>query len=237
VGFFQALFLPLEAWRVIRGDAGLRRLARVSAFVSALCFAGLIVGLWFAAPSLVSLLWTKPAGWTVIFWDLAAALLFVIGFVVSAQTVPVIVLAPLSERLSIQTERSLGKTDDGGGLVRFVAETGRSIRKAILRVTVFAVGHACLLLLWIVPGYGQAAWSAAVFLWSALWLAFEYVDITANRHGLGFRAVIRFLRARPGQALGLGAAIYLLLWVPFLNVFFVPLAVVSAALLFTRAER
>ncbi len=52
------------------------------------------------------------------------------------------------------------------------------------------------------------------------------------RHLYRFGDVTRAVRARLGLGMGLGAAIYLLLWVPVLNLFFVPLAIVSGTLLY-----
>lgn len=235
MGFFKSFFLPLEAFKLIRKDPLLWRLTLISAVVCSLCFVLLGVGLWYGAPAIVSLLWTRPDSWTAVFWYLMAGLLFVVGFVVGAQTLPVILLAPLSERLSIQTETTLGVREQQGGIARFVVETGRSLWKALLRVTMLVGGHTLLLTLWLVPGYGHAVWSAAAFAWNVVWLAFEYIDVTANRHGVSFMGVVRFLNDHGLSTLGLGAAIYFLLWVPILNVFFVPIAVVSATLLFNRS--
>ena len=236
MSFFKAFFLPLRALELIRRDPILRRLTLISAAVCATCFIGLGVGLWYFSPWIVGQLWPRPSGWAEIVWYLAAGVLFLVGFVVGAQTLPIIALAPLSERLSIQTEHKLGVSPDNAGIVRFVVETGRSLQKAVLRVFVLVCGHVLLLLLWLIPGAGHAVWSAAAFAWNVLWLAFEYVDVTANRHGHSFMGVIRFLNAHGPATLGLGAAIYLLLWVPLLNVFFVPIAVVSATLLYRSAQ-
>ena len=237
MGFLKAFVLPIEALRLIRRDPALQRLTLISAVVSALCFAGLFVGLWYAAPYLMGLLWTKPDDWMVFVWAVTAAAFFFIAFVIGAQTIPIIVLAPLSERISIQTEQALGIEADDGGLARFVVETGRSIQKALLRVIVLLSGHAVLLLLWFIPGLGHAAWTIASLFWSVVWIAFEYVDITANRHGLSFSQVVRFLNAHAGATLGLGLAIYALLWVPIVNVFFVPVAVISATLLYQSESK
>jgi CysZ protein len=232
VGFLKAFLLPLDAWRLIRRDPALRKLTMLSAGVSAACFTALFLGLWYASPHLLGLLWERPNDWTVIVWIFATAAIFLVSFVVGAQTLPIILLAPLSERISIQTELALGAKSDEGGLIRFVVETGRSLQKAVLRVCVLLSGHALLLALWLIPGPGHAAWTIASVGWSALWLAFEYVDLTANRHGRSFTQVARFMQAHVPDTLGLGLAIYALLWVPLINVFFVPVAVVSATLLY-----
>ena len=62
----------------------------------------------------------------------------------------------------------------------------------------------------------------------------QYVDVAANRHGLGFRDVLALLRANPGTTAGLGAGLFVLLFVPLLNLFLVPAAVVAGTHVFSR---
>jgi CysZ protein len=44
--------------------------------------------------------------------------------------------------------------------------------------------------------------------------------------------VLKAMRARPFLAMGMGATLYVVLWVPVLNCFLVPLAVVAGTLLY-----
>jgi CysZ protein len=228
MGFLSSLSLPLEAVRLIRKTPALRRLALISAGVTAACYLAVAVLLYFAAPWLLSVLWPKPAGWLLLLWYPAVAILFALGFFLGAQAAPVIVLAPLLDRLSVATEDALGRAPTPGGLGRFFAETWRGVVKAALRVALLFGGQTVLLILWLLPGVGQPLFSLASAVWSMLWLAFEYVDVTANRHGLGFAEVRQLLRQNLRATIGLGAALYLLLWLPFLNLFLVPIAVVAA---------
>jgi CysZ protein len=69
-------------------------------------------------------------------------------------------------------------------------------------------------------------------LWTMAWLAAEYLDAPMARHLYPFREVRRVLLARLWLCMGFGAAVYVLLWLPVLNLFFIPLAVVAGTLLF-----
>ncbi len=236
MSFFGALFLPWRAWRAIRQTPALWRLSVLSACVCALTLIGLLVSLMLYAPALTALLWPKPSGLWLLLWYPMLILVFALCFVVGAQVLPVILLAPLGDRLSAEAERTVRPVVEAGGLGRFVRETLRAVRKGVVRVTLLLGGQALLFPLWLLPGAGHVAWSVLSTFWSILWLAFEYVDLTANRHDEGFRDVLRLLRTNGLAALGLGATIYLLLFVPVLNAFFFPIAVVSGALWYAAAQ-
>jgi CysZ protein len=53
-----------------------------------------------------------------------------------------------------------------------------------------------------------------------------------TRHQYPFREVRRVLRQRWLLCLGFGAGVYVLLWIPVLNNFFLPVAVVGGTLLY-----
>ena len=69
------------------------------------------------------------------------------------------------------------------------------------------------------------------------WLAVEHLSNPAARHLVPFRQVVRALRQRPFLALGFGAALWVLLWVPVVNFFLLPVAVVAGTLLFRSLEQ
>jgi CysZ protein len=233
MGLFAALSSPLRAFSLIRRTPELWRLSLVAAALCAVAYLGLVVALFAYTPALLGLMWAKPVSlWLVWLWYVAAVTLFAVAFVIGAQTLPVILLSPLGDRLSIATERTQRQAASGNA----VAEIVRSVYKAILRVALLIGGQLFLLPLWLVPGAGHAAWTVLSAGWSMLWLSFEYVDLTANRHGMGFRAVVSVLGRNLFGTLGLGAALYVLLFVPFVNVFFFPVAVVSGTLFFLERD-
>jgi CysZ protein len=69
-------------------------------------------------------------------------------------------------------------------------------------------------------------------LWTMGWLAVEYLDGPMARHLYPFRQVRRAVQERLPLCMGFGAAVYLMLWIPVLNFFFIPVAVVGGTLLF-----
>ena len=69
-------------------------------------------------------------------------------------------------------------------------------------------------------------------MWAMWWVCAEYLSGPMARHLLPFKAVLKAMRARPFLAMGMGATLYVVLWVPVLNCFLVPLAVVAGTLMY-----
>ena len=84
---------------------------------------------------------------------------------------------------------------------------------------------------WI-PVAGSVIYAVLSTLWTIWWVAAEYLSGPMARHLLPFRAVLQAMRGRPWLVMGMGATLYVVLWVPVLNCFLVPLAVVAGTLLF-----
>jgi len=75
-------------------------------------------------------------------------------------------------------------------------------------------------------------WMVLSSLWTMYWLSVEYLSGPMARHLYPFRQVLDALRRRLPLAMGFGATLYVMLWIPVLNFFLMPLAVVAATLLF-----
>ena len=100
-----------------------------------------------------------------------------------------------------------------------------------------SLGTFVFLLSLFVPVIGPLihAWIGGIL--SALFLAIDYVDWAASRHALGVRERLGFAVRRPGAMLGLGAGIWAMLLVPFVNLLFMPAAVAGATLMFLDIRR
>ena len=73
---------------------------------------------------------------------------------------------------------------------------------------------------------------------TALYFAIDYVDWAASRHGLSVAPAPRLRgRATCGRCSGFGAGVWLLLFVPLLNLLFMPAAVAGGTLLFLDLRR
>ena len=234
VDFFAGLALPFTAARIIFRTGRLRRLSALSAAITFALLAGLLVALWRYTRPLLAWAWPLPEPWYgQAFWYIALALTFGVLFVIGANTLPVLVLAPFQDPLSEATEEQCGGFQPPPFSWRAVGhQTLVSLGHTLARLGAFYLGHLLLLALNLLPGAGALVWTVAATLWTMAWLAAEYLDGPMARHLYPFRLVSRTVWRRLPLCLGFGAALHVLLWVPLLNTLFVPVAVVGGTLLF-----
>ena len=133
--------------------------------------------------------------------------------------------------ISTAAEARLGVEASPASLGTMLRQVARSIVNALARTSVLFLGYALLAPLWLIPGIGGGLWSAVSWIWSAFWLTAAYLDVPMARHLYSFGQEARVLWRRPWLSLGFGSAVALMLWVPLLNFFFIPVAVVGATLL------
>ncbi|MBX5483400.1 MAG: EI24 domain-containing protein [Myxococcaceae bacterium] len=232
--FFAGLALPVRAVRVIANSKQLVLLSFVSSLVT---FASLVALVWVLGSltdDFVRRFLFEPTGWlsTLAFWILVV-LTFLLALVVGANILPVLLLAPLQDPISEATEEACGDYRAPPFSVnRLLTGTFVALGHTLLRVTFLMGGHALLFALNLIPVAGNALWTVTSILWTMIWLATEYLDAPMARHLYRFGDVQRAVMRRLPLCLGFGAAVYVILWVPILNFFFIPLAIVAGTLLF-----
>ena len=234
--FFRGLALPFRALRVMVSSPKLVGLSLISGLVTSGVLAGLA---WFWWPRAFG--WAEALIGTGSWRDVVSAvvgfLFFALTFFVSALTAPNLVLAPLQDPLSEATEARCGNfTAPVFSLPATLRGTLHSIGHTLLRLATQLLGVAVLLPLNLIPGAGSIAFAIAGSLWSMFCLAIEHLSNPMARHLYPFGQVVLVLRRRLALSLGFGAALYVMLWVPVLNFFLMPVAVVAGTLLF-RALR
>jgi CysZ protein len=221
----SGLWLLPRAAVLIARTPDLRRWSGIAALVTAVALAGVAVLAWRLAES-----WTRAwadAGWA---QTGLAVLLWPLLFSAGALTVPNLLLAPLADPLSEGTSRACGRPVPPP--LPWLGGTLLALRHTLTRLALVSVGTAALLLLYLVPGVGGALWVTLSTLWSAFWLVVEHLSTPMARRDALPGEVVQTLRRRPGLALGLGLALTGLLWVPVVNFFLLPVAVVAGTLLF-----
>ncbi len=231
---FRGFALPFRGFGLVFSTSRLSWLTLAVAGVTVVTLVLLWQALGWAAPALVEWAWPAPKEWwaQAIHWLLRKAA-FMVGFVAGASIFPLLLAAPLMDPISIATEQQLGLPVTGeGGVMRTIKETLRALANAPLRLAVLLTGHLVLLPILLVPGIGSIVWSGLSWAWTAVWVTAAYLDVPMARHLYRFDQEVAVVRARPALCLGFGGAVALMLWIPLLNFFFVPVAVVGATLLF-----
>lgn len=230
--FFTGLALPFRAARLIISTPNLLGWSLLASAVTAMALVALLIGLWPLSRHWAGSLFGE-GGWREVAGIGAAVLTYGVLLVLSALTVPTLLLAPLQDPISEATETRCGDfVSPPFSISRLLRGAALSATHNLARLFFMLAGLAVLFPLNLIPAVGNVAWAVAGALWSMWWLAVEYVSGPMARHLLPFRAVLKVLAARPALALGFGGALYLMLWVPVVNFFLVPTAVVSATLLF-----
>ena len=233
---FVGLGLPVRALRLIFSTPRLLGLSLLCAAVTAATLAALLILLW-PISSRLAQHWVGDGGWRSYAGAGLSALLYLVLLVISALTVPSLVLAPLQDPLSEATETRLGNFHAPPFSLRRMARgTLASVVHTSSRLVLTVIGFALLAPLNFVPGVGSALYAGLSTAWAIGWVAAEYLSAPMARHLLPFSSVLNAMRARPWLALGMGAALYVVLWVPILNCFLVPLAVVAGTILFRALQ-
>jgi CysZ protein len=231
---FQGLALLGRSLRLIFRSPRLLALSALCGAVTLVALGGILFLLGAYTPDLLGALWARPESWYgQALWYLALVLTFVVLLVVAVSTVIPLVLAPLQDPLSEKTEELCGGfTAPPFRPGAFLKGLLTSVGHTLARVLLLLVGLVVLLPLHLIPGVGSVAWTVLATLWSMTWLAGEHLAAPMTRHLYPFREVVRALRSRWLLCLGFGAGVHVLLWVPVLNVLFLPVAVVGGTLLY-----
>lgn len=169
-------------------------------------------------------------------WPLFVVLVLLIlffGFSLLAN----LIAAPFNGFLAEKVEAVVRGRDDAppfrwGELLAMVPRTlGRELRK----LGYFLPRVLGLLVLSLIPGLNLLA--APLWLLLGVWMmAVQYIDYPADNHQMSWQDMLAWLREKRWQSLGFGAATYVALLVPGLNILLMPAAVAGATVFWVREE-
>jgi CysZ protein len=229
----RGVSIPLRAFGLILRTPKLLMLSLLCAAVTGLTLFGIAWGASALAQRAAAAIISADAGWQHAASIGLSLVFFVMFFVIGALTVPNLILAPLQDPLSEATEVRCGDFTSPpfsvGATVRGIFE---SLSHTLLRVALMLLGLVVLFPLHLIPVAGSVLWVVFSSVWSMFWISAEHLSNPMARHLRPFKEVLGTLRGRLPLALGFGAALYVLLWVPVLNFFLMPVAVVAGTLLF-----
>lgn len=225
--------IPVGAFLLTLRTPKLLMLSLLCAAVTALTLVAVGTGAWSLGQKGASALIGADSGWQHAATIGLGVVFFMMLFVVGALTVPNLLLAPLQDPLSEATEVRCGDFTAPpfslGATVRGIVE---SLKHTLTRLVLMALGLVVLFPLNLIPAAGSVLWVVLSSVWSMFWIATEHLSNPMARHLRPFKQVLGALKGRLPLALGFGASLYVLLWVPVLNFFLMPVAVVAGTLLF-----
>jgi len=232
--FFQGFSLPFWAVGVIFRSKKLLTLSLVAAAISVATVALMAVFLVQPFNDFVRFLIGRPRDWYGrIGYRIITLLAWVVLGVVAANTLPVLVLSPLQDPISEAAEEACGDfVPRSFSFFGFIRNSAIAFGHTAARVSFLFIGHLVLWSLHLLPLIGTILWTAVANIWTAGWLAAEYLDAPMARHQYPFTDVQGAIADRLRLCMGFGAAVYILLWIPVVNFFLVPLAIVGGTLLY-----
>lgn len=235
----RGISYPLRGYRALRQHPSLGRYAVMPMLFTLLALLASVALALAYSDDLLALLWSKPAAgsalrwlYTLTYWlSLLVSLAVTVLLCVFSSTV---IAAPFNDLLSEALEqRVTGRPAPAFSLVRFLRELVRTVSLALFRLALYAAVVGPLWLLsWLVPGVGHLVYLVVWTGFTAAYFALDYVDWSASRHGLSMGARFALLAQRPLLMLGFGLAVWGCLFVPLLNLVFMPLSVAGGTLLF-----
>ena len=167
------------------------------------------------------------------FLEVIAAILITLLGLVLVLLISNIVAAPFNDALSEAVESILtGETPPPFSFKRMVADVFRTVRLELFKVLIYvAVVGPMFLASFFVPGLGQLI-SLVGFALTAIYLGIDYIDWPAARRDWSVADRLSFSRRQLAAIAGFGTGVWVLLFGPLLNLFFMPAAVAGGTMLF-----
>lgn len=184
--------------------------------------------------------WSEASGWTggllrALRWllEVLAGIAIALLGLVAVFLLSSVVAAPFNDALSEAVEDILtGRRAAPFSFRRMVVDIVRTIRIELLKVFVYvAVIGPMFIVSFLIPGVGQVV-SLAAFVLTAVYLGVDYIDWPAARRDWSVGDRIAFVRRQLPAVAGFGSGVWVLLFIPLINLFFMPAAVAGGTILF-----
>lgn len=149
-----------------------------------------------------------------------------------------VVAAPFNDLLSEEVEHLLiGRKGPAFSLKILMRDSVRTFGLEAVKMVLYLLVMVPLYLLsLLVPAVGQVLYSVFAFLFTALYFAVDYVDWPASRRNRNISYRFGMLKAHVLPMFGLGTGVWLFLFIPLVNLLFMPAAVAGGTMLFLELE-
>ena len=114
----------------------------------------------------------------------------------------------------------------------------RTVGLEVLKLSIYVVVMGPLFVISsLVPVVGPAIYSIFGFVFTAMYFAIDYIDWPASRQNRSVAYRFGLLTEHFMPMFGFGSGVWLFLFIPFVNLLFMPAAVAGGTLLFLDVER
>jgi len=248
IGFVRGLSYALRGARfVYLQNPSLARYWLVPILITGAALVSVFYGAGTFSDNLGSAVWSLlPASWaeatgfvgwlvTALRWlvELVSGVLIVVAGLIMVVVLSSVVAAPFNDALSEAVERILtGGMPPPFSIERMLGDIARTIRLEVGKALLYAaVVGPMFVASFFIPGIGQVI-SLVGFALTAIYLGVDYVDWPAARRDWSVRERVSFTRRQLPAVAGFGTGVWVLLFIPLVNLFFMPAAVAGGTMLF-----
>jgi len=235
--FLSGFFAPWRGAKLILDSKRLMAVAALPALINTVIY---LLILWLFGGWLFGVATSWASSLSSVFFVLAMiAVLFFFLLLIAIDGLMIALLArifaaPFNDPLALATEKHLGihtQKDKEGGPVKQVFSTTVDILLEVKKVGILGAFAIVVSLLSLIPGVAIVTWPIASFF-----LSIDFLDYPLARRGYGIKSQFAYHRAHWSASLGFGVSLSLVVPVPILGFFFLPLAVVGGTELFSKLE-
>ncbi len=236
-GFARGISYPLRAVKLFRQKPSLLRYLIIPFFINLLVFTATV---YFGIDLFEGLLETYAPTTSVWYGAILFYLAWLVAFLLTSvvvffsfTVVGNLIASPFNELLSEHAEILFtnAKNDCKFSLKQFLKESHNAIIVEIKKLTIFVVGMCLLLLINFIPGIGSLIYAVLAPAFTLVFLAIEYMAFVLMRKQMNFADQRRYIFHHPVMMFGFSCGVFLMLAIPFVQFFSIPLAVVGATLL------
>jgi CysZ protein len=248
VGFWRGLTYPFKGMRFVYfKHPGLVRFWIWPILITLILLG---VSLWASIEyhdDLMNAVWAEPLtdgawGWVLfVLWWIVRVLVVVMlcgGSVLAVVFLTNVIAAPFNDLLSEEVEHlASGKAMPRFSIMVLARDTVRTVGLEIVKLFLYVLVMGPLFVLsQFVPGVGPVLYSIIGFLFTAFYFSLDYVDWPASRRNKNIGYRFGMLKRHFLPMFGFGTGVWLFLFIPFVNLLFMPAAVAGGTLLFLDLE-
>lgn len=170
-------------------------------------------------------------------WFLVIIVVMFLSFGYLFLSVAKILAAPFNDLLSEKIELMMNPnySEPENAFLHLAKTLFPTIVEELKKITLILSGYAGLLFLNMIPMM-QIISAPLLVIYSMLVIAIDFSDYTFSRHQLTLKQKIMFIKRYQIEMLGFGAAAYVFLFIPFINLLVIQIAVISSTILVVDKE-
>jgi len=247
VGYWRGLTYPFKGLRFVFFTHP--KLARFWLPPIAITLALLVVSFtlgWRYHDDLVNWMWAQPGGdgfWIgvlgVLHWLLRALALIVLWAIglIGVVLMTNVIAAPFNDLLSEEVEHlATGRPGQPFSVAVLFRDTLRTVGLEVLKLAIYVCVMVPMFVISYVPVVGAVIYAVVGFLFTTLYFAIDYVDWPASRRNRSIHFRFGMLHEHFMPMFGFGTGVWLFLFIPLVNLLFMPAAVAGGTLLFLDLE-